>query len=192
MTRFDYILPLASIVIGLALTDLLASLHRLLRARRRVRWHWLPLAWAVVTLLLTLRYWWAFYYLGRVEALAEFFPFVVHLLTSLLPLYLLTAAVLPDEVPPEGVDLLAAHLEQRRYFFGTLTVYFACIVVDSLVRNPLSGGLLVALGLTALAGVMALAMAVSADRRVHTALTLASVALTAVFLTLFSIQIGES
>ena len=41
MTPFAYLLVLVSIVMSLAMADISTSLHRLLRARRQVRSHWL-------------------------------------------------------------------------------------------------------------------------------------------------------
>jgi H+/Cl- antiporter ClcA len=58
LSPFEYLLALVSILIGLAVADLSSSLHRLLRARRRVRWDWLPLAGAFLVILLILEFWW--------------------------------------------------------------------------------------------------------------------------------------
>jgi hypothetical protein len=51
MTASEYVAAFASIILALAVTDLATSMHRLLRARKRVRWHWLPLAVALLILL---------------------------------------------------------------------------------------------------------------------------------------------
>lgn len=64
MTPFEYLLALVSILIGLAVADLATCMHRLLRARSRVRWDWLPLASALIVMLLILQFWWGFYRLG--------------------------------------------------------------------------------------------------------------------------------
>ena len=58
MNPFEYLLPLISVIVGLSITDLATSLHRLLRARRRVEWDWLPLATALLALLMVLNAWW--------------------------------------------------------------------------------------------------------------------------------------
>ena len=52
MSLTEHLIVFVSIIVGLGLTDLLADLHRLIRVRRRVRWHAIPLLWAVVALLL--------------------------------------------------------------------------------------------------------------------------------------------
>jgi hypothetical protein len=92
MTQPEYIAALLSIVVGLGLTDLAQSLRELVRPRRRVDWHWLPLLWAVTTFLVSIQLWWnAFSFLK--EATSEFFlPF----LAAFLFLYLTCAFALPD------------------------------------------------------------------------------------------------
>jgi hypothetical protein len=42
---------LVSIILGLAVAELLLNLHRLIDARKRVNWDPLPLLWAVIVLL---------------------------------------------------------------------------------------------------------------------------------------------
>ncbi len=45
-------LVFASIILGIAVSDEIVSLNRLLRARARVRWDWPPLAIAALVLLI--------------------------------------------------------------------------------------------------------------------------------------------
>jgi hypothetical protein len=75
MNSAEYVSVLVSIVVGLALTDVLQSLHRLLRAGRRVRWDWAaPLSTLLVVMVLVML-WWAFYQpaAGRIS-IGEFLP----------------------------------------------------------------------------------------------------------------------
>ena len=51
-------LTLVSIVVGLGLTELLLTFYQLFRARRRVEWDALPLAWAALLLIVVVNYWW--------------------------------------------------------------------------------------------------------------------------------------
>ena len=50
---------LVSIILGLAVAELLLNLHRLIDARKRVNWDPLPLLWAVIVLLWLFNHWWA-------------------------------------------------------------------------------------------------------------------------------------
>ncbi len=52
----EHSLALISVVVGLGLTSLLGGFSRLMHRRREVRWNALPLAWALVVLLLVNNY----------------------------------------------------------------------------------------------------------------------------------------
>ncbi|MFL5381756.1 MAG: hypothetical protein ACJ8GN_04505 [Longimicrobiaceae bacterium] len=133
MSPFEYVLPMVSILVGLAIGDLSLSLHRLLRARRRVRWDWLPLAAALLVLLLILFFWWAFYAMGRAEVWTRYWAFLV-LAAALIGMFLLASAALPDAVPEDGLDLAAYYDENRRYFWVLFAVFnLLAFVLDFLV-----------------------------------------------------------
>ena len=130
MSPFEYLLPLVSVLVGLAVADASVSLHRLLRARHRVRWDGLPLATAALAVLTVLNVWWTFYARqggGTYTALAGFLP----LAAVLVLLFLINAASLPDEVPPGGLDLRAFYDENARYFW---TLYAAFVIVVTVER----------------------------------------------------------
>ena len=120
MNPFEYVAVLISIIIGLALTDLLVSFHRLLRAGRRVRWDWAaPLA-ALLVVFTLIFIWWSLYRpTGQAGALSigQFLPSLV----ALVLLFLLAAAALPDDVPAEGLDLREYYDRNGRYFWGLYT-----------------------------------------------------------------------
>lgn len=119
----EHSLALISVVIGLGLTSLLGGFNRLMRRRREFRWDALPLAWALVALLLVSNYWWGLY-LGEVAAVAAS-NVDVFLLGLILPilLYLICATALPDASALRRGDLLAAYFAERRYFFALIVLY---------------------------------------------------------------------
>jgi hypothetical protein len=124
---FFYLAAFVTVVLGLALSDMVQSLHRLLRAGARVRWSPLPvLAAGLVAAALLAQFFLLWEYLGPRR-----FSFL-DLLGALAPSVLITLpalAALPDEVPAEGLDLEAFYFENRRYFFGAL---LASLVADLL------------------------------------------------------------
>ena len=122
MSPFEYVLPMVSILIGLAIGDLSLSLHRLLRARRRVEWDWLPLAAALLVILLILQFWWEFYTIGRAEVWTRYWGFLI-LAAALISMFLLASAALPDAVPDDWLDLTAYYDENRRYFWVLFAVF---------------------------------------------------------------------
>ncbi|NBC00820.1 MAG: hypothetical protein GVY15_08165 [Bacteroidetes bacterium] len=126
MNPFEYLLPLVSIIVGLAIADLATSLHRLLRARRQVEWDWLPLATALLAVVLVLNVWWELYPAEAIEVytVAEFFP----VMAGLIVLFLINAAALPDQVPSEGIDLRAFYESNSPYLWLLFAVYFALAI----------------------------------------------------------------
>ena len=118
----EHSLALISVVIGLGLTSLLGGFNRLMRRRREIRWDALPLAWALIVLLLVNNYWWGLY-LGAVSVAASNVDmFLLGLLFPIL-LYLVCAAALPDARALRGRDLLAAYFAESRYFFALIVLY---------------------------------------------------------------------
>jgi hypothetical protein len=140
MSQAEYILGFVAIVVGLAVADIAHSLHKLLRARGRVRWHWYPLSTSFLLLLITLEMWWNSTFFERSDipiTIGFFLPW----LFGLILLYLLASAALPDEVPAEGIDLRAYYFEQQRYFwilYAALLLFFVVqrIGIAWYIRGP--------------------------------------------------------
>lgn len=128
MTPFEYIIPLVSVIVGLAIADLSVSFNRLLRAHAKVRWDWLPLLAAFMALLAVLDMWWMFYGVREAtfyQTLGGFLP----LATQLILLFLINAAALPDDVPKEGLSLRKFYEDNSPYFWSLFAIYFISILV---------------------------------------------------------------
>jgi hypothetical protein len=139
VTPFEYILPLIAVLVGIAISDVAVSLHRLLRARHRVKWDWLPLAGTVLALLAFMEVWWTFYASREGEfftSLGGFLPLV----GQLLILFLLTAAALPDEVPDEGIDLRSFYDQNGSYYWTLFASYVVFIVLMRITGSLASQG----------------------------------------------------
>jgi hypothetical protein len=135
MSPFEYELVLVTIIVGLAITDKLVSLHRLLRSRAQVRWHWLPLVAAVLVLLTLLQFWWGFYRLGRIEVWNQYGAFLL-LLLQLILMFLLACAALPDD-ERDGLDLAAYYDHNQRYFWTLFAlVAFMATITNLVVVAP--------------------------------------------------------
>jgi hypothetical protein len=173
VSPFEYVLPMVSILVGLAVGDLSLSLHRLLRARRRVEWDWLPLGAAVLVLMLILQFWWAFYGLGRAEVWTRYWSFLI-LSAALISMFLLASAALPDEVPDDGLDLSAYYDENRGYFWILFAVFaILAFVLDLVGESDVIGptGPLRALP-TLVIAVLLLSLAFVRKRGYHSAVVL--------------------
>jgi len=169
MSQIDYLIPLVSIIVGLGLADLSQSFRELVRPNRAVQWHWLPVLWAAIVLLLVLRIWWTSFGVLQEEAFGRALVFLPYLLLF-LGLYLACSFALPDSdwapgssgaPQPDGTDSTRASsrpldLEafyysttHRRWFFGTLiaivllfeiiTILFLLIEEDAALLEILAG-----------------------------------------------------
>ena len=129
MNIAEHVTVFISIIVGIAVADLLMSFHKLLRARHKVQWQWLPLAVALFALLLTVAYWWqafAWYEDASRLSVASFLPD----LARFVVLFLLVAASLPDDVPEKGIDLGAWYWEHARLYW---TLALISLLLDIVV-----------------------------------------------------------
>lgn len=116
MTPFEYSLGLISILMSLALADIVMSFHRLMRRFHSVKWDGRVLLAAGLVILEIIRMWFAQWTLRNLGVALEF-PIYVALFGQILLLVLTAAACLPDEVG-EGCDLHRFYESNRRYFWG--------------------------------------------------------------------------
>jgi hypothetical protein len=103
MTQSGYLTVLVSIIVGLGVTDLAKSIRDLLHPERPVRWHWLPLTWAAVAILMVVVTWWAFFQVLQAEVWSSPQAFLL-ILAATLNLYFLCAFALPDLDGPPVAD----------------------------------------------------------------------------------------
>lgn len=155
MTQPEYIAALLSIIVGLGLTDLARSLRELIRPRRKVNWHWLPLLWATNTFLLAIQIWWSSFTLLIEATSTFFFPFVI----AFLFLYMSCAFSLPDRRWKDSraeagatrfsietlstqtpLDLRTFYFseEHRRWFFGMLIGFVVTAQVGTQTARALA------------------------------------------------------
>lgn len=124
----DYISVFSAIIIGLAVADLAISFHKLMRHRARVHWDWLIFAVALLVLLNLVAVWWVtlLWYGGIKDMnIATYLPD----LAILLILFLASAAILPDEIPAEGLSLRDYYLSNSSYFWTLWAILVALVIV---------------------------------------------------------------
>lgn len=180
MTAFEHLAVLISIVLGLGITQLLTSLHRVVQARQRVRFHPLPLLWAGLIFVTQIEWWWAIFAMRR-ETVWNFFYFLFVLLSP-VTLYLASAFALPEIEPDDTrhYDLRAYYYENRGWFFGIVA---AGPVLDA-IRRAVQAGTWRDLGAmsNAIAAVLVVTLAVSRRPWYHTIVTLVITALFGYFI----------
>ena len=160
-TLFSYLSAFVTIVLALGLSDLLTSLHRLLRNARTVKWAALPMAAALFVLLALLS---EFFTIWNLTAIAQVtFGGLLILLLPTFFVFLAASAVLPDEIGAEGFDLDRFYFGNRLYFYLTLAAAFAAdaprtmmagdydlesVLLDIALPTALIAGLFVAMALS--------------------------------------------
>lgn len=136
MSAFEYTSVMASIIVGLALVDILVSLNRLIRAGGSVRWHWAAPATALLVSLTIIQIWWGSYSpQDAAMTIGQFLP----LLVELVILFLLAAAALPDEIPPGGLDLRIYYDRNGRYFWSLFTAALGWLIVAQAFQTWANG-----------------------------------------------------
>jgi hypothetical protein len=118
---FEYALGLFAVLIGLAVTDVAASLHHLLRSRHRVRWDPLALLAALYALLLAVGMWFDLWGVRNFAATRHFF-FYLSLVAIFLVLFLIAAVSLPDK-PESDCDLRLHYEGSRRYYWALVALF---------------------------------------------------------------------
>jgi len=184
MDAFSYLSVLLSIILGLAITQVLQGYRALLLARGRVKLSASVLIWSILILLFAAQAWWASFDL-RDRTQWDFLSFAVILLQMIL-LYMLAALVIPDVGSSGTVDLIEHSSKYRRAFFGFLIAMLATsvaktLILDDRLPSPINLGFHVLLVAIAAAGMFA------RSHRLHVALAaVASVGFLAYITLLFA------
>lgn len=135
MSPGEYVSILATLILGLAMADLVQSFHRLMTASGPVRWHWLSPLLALTMLLLILTFWWAsFRWYSQLSdvTIGRVLPDIALFLT----LFLATAVALPDEVSAKGIDLKDYYLSRASYYWGLQAAIIGIVILSATLRAP--------------------------------------------------------
>ena len=169
MLSGDYTIGLMTIITGLAIADMVASMHGLLMNRERVRWDWLAILAAIYIFMLIVSSWGISYKtMGNENINPPLWLFVLGL-SQIIPLYLSARASLPDSVDDAGISLADHYLKIRRYFWGSVAfTYFMFVAYGLFVLGP--RGLSATYLSPAAQLVMMALLIVVPNRRLHTIL----------------------
>jgi hypothetical protein len=173
MDAFGYLSVLLSIILGLAIAQVLQGYRALLLARGRIHADPAPLIWSGLVLLFAAQAWWASFGLNARREW-DFLDFAVIMIQMGL-LYMLSALVLPDVPPEEPVDLTRHFDRHRKAFFAFLIAMLASSIAKEAVlehRLPLPVNLTFHLLLMAIG----IAGIIASGRKVQLGLALLAVA----------------
>ena len=133
MDAFSYLSVLLSIIIGLAVTQVLQGYRAILLAGTSVRLDPTTLIWSGVVVLLATQAWWSSFGL-RTHSEWSFLSFAVVLLQMIF-LYMMAAVILPEIRGPGAPDLATHFLGHRRSFFGFLIGMLGASVAKDIIIN---------------------------------------------------------
>ena len=118
MDAFSYLSVLLSIILGLAIQQVLQGYRALILSRRRVKLYAPPLIWSALLLAMVTQHWWSSFGLaGRADDQWSFALFATILVMTAL-IYMMAAIVLPDIAPDQIIDLRDHYYREARAFFG--------------------------------------------------------------------------
>lgn len=187
MDAFSYLSVLLSIILGLAITQVLQGVRALLLSRSRARLFAPTLIWTGLVLLMATQSWWASFGLAQHDRWT-FAEFAIVLLQMVL-LYMVAGLVLPDMPPGEAVDLEAHYWREARPFFGLLIAILAVSLgKDLLIDGRLPGPGNVVFH-AAFAGMSAIGV-VSRRPSLHHALALIAAAMMLVYIAALFARLG--
>lgn len=136
MDAFSYLSVLLSVILGLAIQQVLMGYRALALSRRNVRWYWPSIAWSGIILAMVAQHWWASF--GLADRPAWSFAAFATILVQTALIYMMAALVLPDVPPKEEIDLKAHYYREAPVFFAV----GSAVVAWSLLREAVLQGAL--------------------------------------------------
>ena len=127
MSIFEYISVTIAIVLGLAIARLLTAFGELVIHRKRVRFHWVPLTWAMTLFLLIYVLWWQFFSVGVVLDEWSFLDFLSAAVVT-LPLYVASMLFLPRHFDAPEISLYDNFVQNGKWGVGAYLVFFVLAV----------------------------------------------------------------
>jgi len=132
MEMFNYVMVLASVIIGLGITHLLMGVAGILQHPGREKVYWVHLAWVAATFLRAIFWWWFEF---RLSKTAEWtFTLYVFVLAYAFLIYLWCALLFPRDLA--GYDGFKDYFySRRRWFFGLGLAAQVIDVADTLLKG---------------------------------------------------------
>ena len=133
MDAFNYLTVLLSIIMGLAMTQVLKGFRGILLSRKRIRLYWPSLIWAMLMLAICVEIWWSQY--GMRERVDWTLPAFYAVLLQFIVAYMLAAIVLPDFFEPDGIDLRDHYFAHVKWFFGLMVALLLTSLLKDVALN---------------------------------------------------------
>jgi hypothetical protein len=131
MGMFDYVMVLASVIIGLGITHLLTGVASIVQHPGRAKIYWVHLLWVAATFLRAIFWWW--FEFGFSTAVWTFTLYFFVLCYALL-IYLWCALLFPRDLA--GYDGYKDYFYSRRtWFFGVGLAANLADIADTLLKG---------------------------------------------------------
>lgn len=174
MDEFSYLSVLLSVILGLAVTQILKGFRGLVLARAQIRIYWPVIAWAFLWLLACVQSWWAMFGM-RLRQGWTFEEFSVVLLQTVLT-YMVAGLIFPDLFGTEPIDLKANFFAHRLWLF----LLALGVIVTSVVKDVVLAGTLpsrINLAFHAVFGATLLIGAITPNERYHKVMPITGIGL---------------
>jgi hypothetical protein len=116
MDSFSYLSVILSIVLGLAIAQVLLGFRNLILTRAQVQLYATTLIWAFIALIIPIQAWWADFAMRKFANWT--FPALLVVMLQAVSIYMMAALVLPDISGERFIDLRQHFFAHRSWFFG--------------------------------------------------------------------------
>lgn len=134
MDTFSFLSVLFSVILGLAVTEILQGFRRLIVSRAHVHIYPPLLIWMFVILTIVVQDWWAMFGMRSIQVWTFGMYASVLLLVTLL--YLVAGICTPEVEPDGSIDMEKSYFAHSRWLFAL----FAAAVVASVIKSSVTYG----------------------------------------------------
>ena len=132
MDMFNYVMVLASVIIGLGITHLLQGVGGIVQHPHREKSYWVHLLWVAAVFLRAIFWWWFEFRLSKTPEWT--FALYLFVIAYAVVIYLWCALLFPRDL--SGYDGFKDYYYARRaWFFGVLLVGQVIDVADTLLKG---------------------------------------------------------
>jgi hypothetical protein len=131
VSQFEYVAVLISIIVGLALTQLLRGVGRMVSDQQGPKLYWVHIAWTIYLFAYTAMFWWWEFQLASIEWSLSLYVLLIVYATLL---YFASLIIQPSNL--EGVsDFKHYYYDKRQVIYGTWIAITVWDIVDSLAKG---------------------------------------------------------
>ena len=139
MSTFDFLSVLFSVVVGLALTEILQGFRALIHARQRVTIYWPAILWGALMILIVAQAWWGMFAMRNLTHWN--FAMYGSVVLQITLMYLAAGVCMPEIAAKEPVDMRANYFSHKSWFFGLVAATVgATIAKDYVLIGHMTSG----------------------------------------------------